>query len=70
MNTKFCTIIRESNKNKLTDLLKTLGRADRMVEKLEDIDRLYNIEIDYKNTNQIIKKEQEKAINYINEYLR
>lgn len=70
MNTKFCTIIRESNKNKLTDLLKTLGRTDRMVEKLEDIERLYNIEIDYKNTNQVIKKEQEKAINYIKKYLK
>ena len=69
MNTKFCTIIRKSNKNKLTDLLKTLGRTDRVVEKLQDIDRLYDIEIDYRNTNEIIKREQTKAINYIKKYL-
>lgn len=69
MNTKFCTIIRKSNENKLIDLLETLGRTDRMIQELQDIDKLYNVEIDYKNTNEIIKKEQINAINYIKKYL-
>ena len=69
MNTKFCSIIRESNKNKLIDLLETVGRTDRMVNKLNDISRLYNEEIDYEDTNNIISNERGKAIKYLQDYL-
>lgn len=36
MNTKFCTLIRDSNRNKLEALLKKLDKLDRKVEKMED----------------------------------
>ena len=65
MNTKFCTIIRESNRNKLTALLRKLGRMDRSVECLEDIDRLYDIDIDYRETNTIIEEERKRSITYL-----
>ena len=44
MNTKFCTIIRESNKNKLKFLLKKLEQEERIVNNVEDIELFYNKE--------------------------
>ena len=67
MNTKFCTLIRDSNRNKLEALLKKLDKLDNKVEKLEDIDRLYNAQIDFYMTNQIIEAEQKKAMIYLKE---
>lgn len=66
-NNKFCTIIRKSNKNKLTSLLKGLDKDEQIVNKLSDIDKIYDKKISYKNTNNIIKKERERAIKYLKE---
>ena len=63
--TNFCTIIRKSNSNKLTDLLKKLSLEDRMVNDLEDIERLFNIQTDFNKTNSILKEEQKKAIDFL-----
>lgn len=65
MNAKFCTLIRDTNKNKIEGLLSQLGRMDRAVNKLEDIDFLYKMNIDYQTTNEIIGKEKVKAQQYI-----
>lgn len=69
MNTKFCTLIRDSNRNKLEALLGKLSKLDRKVEKLEDIERLYNAEIDFTETNSIIEHERAKTITYLRENL-
>lgn len=60
MNTKFCTLVRDSNRNKLEALLNKLDKLERKVEKLEDIERLYNTEVDFYKTNQIIEQERKK----------
>lgn len=65
MNTKFCTIIRDSNFNKLSSLLKSLDQEDRMVKNLSDINRLYNKECDFTNTNKIILNESLKSVEYL-----
>lgn len=62
MNSKFCTIIRDSNKNKLNDLLRTLERQDRIAYGIEDIERLYNIEVDFDQTNKIIQEGSNKQL--------
>ena len=67
MNTKFCTLIRDSNRNKLEALLKKLDKLDRKVEKMEDIEQLYNTEIDFYKTNQIIEQERKKTTLYLKE---
>lgn len=69
MNSKFCTIIRDSNKNKLEYLLTCLGRSDRIVKSLQDIDKLYYKKINYENTNKIIETEIEKSTHYLKECL-
>lgn len=65
MNTKFCTLIRDSNRNKLEALLKKIDKLDRKVEKMEDIEQLYNTEIDFYKTNQIIEQERKKTTLYL-----
>ena len=69
MNTKFCTIIRESNRNKLEYLLEKLDRKDRMINYLDEIDILYNKEVDFSNTNKIITDERSKTLKYLKENL-
>ena len=68
-NSKFCTIIRETNANKLVALLQKLGREDRIVNLLEDIELLYKKEIDYRVTNDIINQEKEKTIQYLRKHI-
>lgn len=65
MNAKFCTLVRESNKNKLIALLKKLERLDRKVDELSDIEKLYYTEIDYSQTNDVIKYERNRTMAYI-----
>ena len=65
MNSKFCTIIRDSNKNKLNDLLRTLERQYRIAYGIEDIERLYNIEVDFDQTNKIIQEGKQQTIAYL-----
>lgn len=68
-HTKFCTMIRESNKNKLKYLLDKLKLNSRMVNKIENIDRLYHEDIDYKETDCIILDERKKTIEYLKKNL-
>lgn len=70
MNTKFCTIIRESNKNKLLYLLTKLKQSARVVSNLEEIDKLYENEINFDETNKIISEETKKSIKYLKDNLR
>lgn len=65
MNSKFCTIIRDSNKNKINDLLRTLEQQDRIAYGMEDIERLYNIEVDFEQTNRIIQERKQQTIAYL-----
>lgn len=61
----FCTIIRDSNNNKLSDLLDKLSLESRIVKKLEDIELLYGIKTDFSKTDKILEYEKKKAINYL-----
>ncbi len=69
MNTNFCTLIRDSNRNKLYYLLKKLKKESQIVNKIDDIEELYNKEIDFLETKKIIIEEKEKTINYLKENL-
>ncbi len=64
-NSKFCTIIRKSNYNKLSYLLEEMGQSDRIVFNLEDIDYLFKQEIDYTNTNKKIAEESRRTREYL-----
>lgn len=68
----FCTIVRqglEGNSNKLTDLLLRLQLSDRIIDDLSNLEILYNKNIDYSKTNQIILDEKAKSIDYLKKEL-
>ena len=64
-NSKFCTIIRDSNKNKLQDLLIKLKQEDRKVVELPDIESKYQKECDFSVTNLIMEEERKRSIEYL-----
>ena len=52
---------------KLEALLNKLDKLERKVEKLEDIERLYNTEVDFYKTNLIVEQERKKTTLYLKE---
>lgn len=60
----FCSIVRDQkvgNSNKLSDLLKRLGQQNRILNDIDKIEELYHDAPVYKDTDNIIAKEQEKT---------
>ena len=68
-NTKFCTVIRDSNRNKLTSLLKKMKCEKQIANSLSDIWSIYDNAIDFSETNKIIASETEKTKQYLKENL-
>ena len=66
----FCTILRDSNRNKLHYLLSKLQCADREVSELSDIDKLFLIKKNYVETEKILNSEREKTMNFLKEFCR
>lgn len=72
---KFLTLVRKSvgtgygNEEKLTDLLERLELSDRIIYNINELDEKINKKIDYKITSTIIKKEREKAYDYLRKEL-
>lgn len=68
-NTNFATIIRESNKQKLADLLKRLKLENRCCDDLNQLNNLYQEKIDFKETNGIIEEQKENTYQYLKNIL-
>lgn len=68
-NKPFVTFIRESNKQKLSDLLLKLNLTERQVSNINDLESILLEPIDYTNIYSILQKEQENAIHYLKENL-
>lgn len=66
----FCTIIRDSNSNKLNDLLCKLMLESRIINKIEDIDKMFEMKIDYTITDKIIYDEKEKTLHYLKKNIK
>jgi hypothetical protein len=66
---QFATIIRESNKNKITDLLSKFNLEGRAVE-ISRIGDILETPIDYTRVNDIIAREREKTIEYLEKNIR
>lgn len=68
-NKKFVSIVRDSNKQKLTDLLEKFKLTDRIVNKPEQISNKLPEEIDYTFTNKEIDNYKKTAFEYFEKYL-
>ena len=62
---QFCTLIRESNSNKITDLLKKMDLTSREMEYCAGLDRLLKTKINYSDCNDYIMQKREDALTYI-----
>lgn len=64
---KFITLVRETNRNKLGDLLKDIRMDSREVKNFKDIGKVMNQEIDYSEFEKVIEKEKNKTYKYLQE---
>lgn len=64
-NKQFAAIVRDSNRNKMLDLLSKFGLEDRASE-IKQLNNVLETPIDYSTVNEIVKKERERAIEYLN----
>lgn len=73
---KFVTIVRKSigsnygNEEKLTDLLCRLKLEDRIIYNIFDLEKIGNMDIDYSDTDKILKEERVKTKNYLKKSIR
>ncbi|TGE34864.1 polysaccharide pyruvyl transferase family protein [Desulfosporosinus fructosivorans] len=69
-NRPFATIIRESNKQKLRDLLQRFSVEDREVRDMDKLEEILQRSINFERVNRIISMETEKSIKYLKENIR
>ena len=62
---KFAVLVRESNRNKLGDLLKKIEMQEHVVMEISKLDEKYKMKKDMKNFQNIIEKEKEKSLQYL-----
>ena len=62
---KFAVLVRESNRNKLGDLLKKIEMQEHMVMEISKLDEKYKMKKDMKNFQNIIEREKEKSLQYL-----
>lgn len=63
---KFATIIRKSNEQKLSDLIKRIKIDNHLCNSIYDIDEKYKLNNNKEKVNKICVKEREKSIDYLN----
>lgn len=69
-NKNMVCLIRNSNRNKLSDLLIRLGREDRIIDAVNEIETIYEKKTNYCETNRIIDSERERTRKYLYNILR
>jgi len=66
----FATIIRESNKQKLNDLLEKFHLSDRSLHSLNDLEKILLAPIDFSKTFETIEKERVRTLEYFKKNLQ
>ena len=64
-NKPFAVLIRESNKEKLTDLLERFGLTDRELMSINALEDVITKDIDYSHINEKIRIAQSEALDYL-----
>lgn len=68
-NKLFATLVRASNQQKLSDLLKRFSLSNRIVEDIERLNEVLTHPIDYSEINVYIDQQTDASINYLKEHL-
>lgn len=66
---RFGVIVRESNCNKLTDLLQVLGLEDRQIFRMSDLEQTVEKNIDYDAVETILAQERIRTRDYLKKHL-
>lgn len=66
---KFATILRESNTEKLKDLMYRLNIEDHLLHNIHQLDQIYKLNKDEDKMNMIYQRERNKTIKYLEENL-
>lgn len=66
---QFGAIVRDSNRQKLTDLLEQFGLEDRQLFSMDQIDHILEQPLDSIKVQQILQEKQKKAMTYLKEQL-
>lgn len=66
---RFAVMLRPSNKNKLGDLIIRLGLENHVVNKLDELEKVYYRYNDFQNITKIQKEGKKKAIEFFNQNL-
>lgn len=64
---KMAVFIRESNKNKLGDLILRLSLNSHVANDLIDIEKIFNIRINKDRLNELLEKEKYRSLDYLNQ---
>lgn len=64
-NQKFGTLIRNTNSQKITSLLETMKKSDRIISDINLLEETLIRDIDYSETNNVIKDERERSVDYL-----
>lgn len=67
---KFAVIIRDSNRNKLQDLVKRIGIQKHLLNSINELDKVYEMRKDAETINSILEKERDRSIEYLKEYVK
>jgi hypothetical protein len=68
-NRKFGTLIRSTNSQKLTSLLETMKKSERIIRDTNSLEETLMQDIDYSETNDVIQYERERSIKYLKDNL-
>lgn len=66
-NGKFATMIRESNRNKLMDLINRIKVSEHMISDFSELENAWNAENSVERVNELIKSEREKTLKYFDD---
>lgn len=67
---RFAVKVRESNRNKLTDLLHKVNEEDHFINDFTELDKAYKVVDDKKNVQEILAKERARTIQYLSQYVK
>ena len=67
-SSRFAVLVRESNRNKLGDLLDKLRIGDHKLQDIKDMEGIYSIKHDKNTMHDIEKLERERALKYLETY--
>lgn len=68
-HSKFVSIIRKTNKNKMQALLEQLGLTSRILNNMDELEEKYNEQIDYQKVDAVISAQRERTYEYLKEQL-